>query len=136
VTLHLSTLSFTSVATTDAAHLVEIRGEYQTALVSMSHEEWRVLCEAVKAREELDSLKSDHQRLVMHGPWWMQYGLAKMHAEVDQTDPNCPIGSALTRAGFERRPLITETGEADAIEHEIVRLRRETAALKAKESGK
>jgi len=27
-----------------------------------------------------------------------------VHREVDQTDPNCPVGVALTKAGLERNP--------------------------------
>jgi hypothetical protein len=37
-------------------------------------------------------------------PSWLVFAVRMLHSFVDQTDPNCPIGTALTRAGLERCP--------------------------------
>lgn len=98
-------------------------------------DQWLSLTEAAaslsRAERRAEADREEIERLTQHGPWWMQYGLAKLHAEVDQANPNCPIRLALACAGFVRTPVIVETGEAEAIEHEIVRLRRENAELRA-----
>lgn len=36
-------------------------------------------------------------------PLWLVHAVNKMHDSVDLTNPECPIGIALTRAGLERR---------------------------------
>jgi hypothetical protein len=38
----------------------------------------------------------------------LKAGIAIMHSLVDQTDPNDPVGVALTKAGLERVPVTSE----------------------------
>lgn len=47
--------------------------------------------------DEIDQLREQ-------GPLWLQFAIASLHESVDLTDPRCPVGSALTRAGLERVP--------------------------------
>lgn len=37
-------------------------------------------------------------------PFWLKCAVQRMHEMVDQTNPNDPIGIALTRAGLEMKP--------------------------------
>ncbi len=81
-----------------------------------------LIAEVRRLRHERDSLAAEVERLTKRGPLWMQYGLAKLHAQVDLTDPDDPVGIALTVAGFERVPMLG-LDEVQAIDDERVSLR-------------
>lgn len=80
--------------------------------------------------KQIAEQRDEIQRLLHDGPLWMQFGLGKLHAMVDLTDPNDVIGTALTHAGFERVPVATVNGTADAIGHEVLTLRAEVQRLR------
>lgn len=58
----------------------------------------------VEVREVLPAALDEIERLTTEGPRWLACAIAVMHESVDLTDPRCPVGAALTRAGLERVP--------------------------------
>jgi len=63
-----------------------------------------VVMERDRLKEECEALKGEHENMRRRGPHWMRCAIAVLHDSVDQTNPNDPVGIALTRAGLERRP--------------------------------
>ena len=59
---------------------------------------------AASASAQLAAAVEEVERLRVEGPLWLGHAIAVLHECVDQTNPDCPIGIALTRAGLERVP--------------------------------
>lgn len=85
-------------------------------------------------RDENDRLAGENRRLAAEvdqlrrdGPVWLRHALCCLHAQVDLTDPQDPVGAALTRAGLER--LGADYGP-DHVDH-VAQVRRLEAARAA-----
>lgn len=74
------------------------------------------------ARAECERLKAEVERLVQDGPAWLGCAISVLHECVDLTDPNDPVGAALTRAGLEREPYRAQA-EVDELKAEVERMR-------------
>ena len=84
--------------------------------------------EVEQLRAQTINLREQVAVLTRCGPLWIRCGLAKLHAEVDLTNPNDPIGAALTRAGFERAPTLSlDDLQTFDSEHAALRRQLETA---------